>query len=56
MNEWEHYFNMRVPTSAHPQMREMAIPMLQMATDYDAEIYRSIEDGFADVLGNRRRF
>lgn len=56
LNEWEHYFNMRVPTSAHPQMREMAIPMLQMATDYDAEIYRSIEDGFADVLGNRRRF
>lgn len=28
LGEWEHFFNMRVPSTAHPQMREVSIPLL----------------------------
>lgn len=29
LRSWRHFFKMRTPKSAHPQMREIAIPMLQ---------------------------
>lgn len=28
LGEWEHFFNMRVPETAHPQMREVSVPLL----------------------------
>lgn len=29
MREWRHFFKLRTPASAHPQMREIAIPLLK---------------------------
>lgn len=39
LNEWEHYFNMRVPRSAHPQMRELAVPMFVDFAQKDPDIF-----------------
>lgn len=38
-SEWIHYFNMRVPESAHPQMRELAVPMLKTAAKKDEDVF-----------------
>lgn len=27
--EWQHFFNLRTATAAHPQMREIAIPLCE---------------------------
>ena len=29
LREWRHFFRLRTSTASHPQMRELAIPMLQ---------------------------
>lgn len=39
LDEWVHYFNMRVPTSAHPQMRELAVPMLSEFAERDPSVF-----------------
>lgn len=39
LDEWIHYFNMRVPTSAHPQMRELAVPMLREFAERDPSVF-----------------
>ena len=39
LDEWVHYFNMRVPTSAHPQMRELAVPMLGEFAERDPSVF-----------------
>lgn len=40
--EWLHFFKMRVPKSAHPQMREVAIPLMNyMKTDVN-EIFDNL--------------
>jgi len=38
--EFRHFFNMRCPTSAHPQMREVAVPLLSELIDN--EYYRNV--------------
>lgn len=39
LNEWEHYFNMRVPKTAHPQMRELTVPMLKEFADRNPYVF-----------------
>jgi thymidylate synthase (FAD) len=39
MNEWVHFFNMRVPKAAHPQMREVAVPMLKECIGNKPELF-----------------
>lgn len=29
INDWQHFFNLRTPVNAHPQARELAIPLLE---------------------------
>jgi thymidylate synthase (FAD) len=29
MREWRHFFKLRTPLTAHPQMRELTIPLLE---------------------------
>ncbi|MCM1222627.1 MAG: FAD-dependent thymidylate synthase [Lachnospiraceae bacterium] len=47
-NEWGHYFNMRVPKSAHPQMRELAVPMLVESAEREPEIFQDQKDRLID--------
>lgn len=37
--EWMHYFNMRVPRTAHPQMRELVVPMFLTAVQKDPGVF-----------------
>lgn len=39
LDEWIHYFNMRVHASAHPQMRELAVPMLREFAERDPSVF-----------------
>lgn len=50
--EWEHIFDMRVPSSAHPQMRELAIPMLRLARRYCAQVFAPKEAELAQYMGD----
>lgn len=39
LGEWKHFFDMRADTHAHPQMREVAVPLLADCIAKDPEIY-----------------
>jgi len=41
--EWRHFFKMRTPLTAHPQMREIMIPLLAMFKKYFPAIFDDIE-------------
>lgn len=41
LGEFKHFFNMRCEMGAHPQMREVACPLLVMANNYN-EYYRGV--------------
>ena len=49
IREWRHFFRLRCAKAAHPQMREVAIPLLQMFYD---EMPVLFEDVYAEVYGN----
>jgi len=36
LTEWKHFFKMRVPKSAHPEMRQISIPTMQAMTAAEA--------------------
>ena len=42
LREWRHFFKLRTAPAAHPQMREIAIPLLR-------ELQRLIPIVFADI-------
>lgn len=49
LREWRHFFNLRCATAAHPQMREIAIPML-------VEFHKRIPMAFSDLMGKFQLF
>lgn len=48
IREWRHFLRLRCSKAAHPQMREVAIPLLQMFYD---EMPALFEDVYAEVHG-----
>lgn len=42
LREWRHFFKMRTPSDAHPQMRELMIPLLQDFKDLIPVIFDDI--------------
>ena len=49
LREWRHFFKLRCDHAAHPQMRELAIPLLQ-------EMHRRIPIVFDDILNDVAEF
>lgn len=49
MMEWRHFFKMRVPKTAHPQMREVTVPLfsdtLKMNPDIFQDLSHLLEEG-----------
>jgi thymidylate synthase (FAD) len=43
LREWRHFFSLRTTPKAHPQMREIAIPMLKKFQELIPIIYDDIE-------------
>ena len=41
---WRHFFQLRVPTSAHPQMRELTIPLLNEMKELIPIVFDDIEE------------
>ena len=46
LNEWRHFFKMRVPKAAHPQMRELTVPLFKQILSDD-----KMEKCFCDLSG-----
>lgn len=46
LREWRHYFNLRCDTPAHPQMRELTIPLLIDMGSLIPVVFDDIEDKF----------
>lgn len=42
--EWGHFFNMRVPKSAHPQMREVSIPLYYLSREVYGDRLPNLDD------------
>ena len=43
LREWRHFFRLRTATRAHPQMREITIPMLKWFKEEVSIIFDDIE-------------
>jgi thymidylate synthase (FAD) len=43
LREWRHFFKLRTASTAHPQMREVTIPLLNELKDKLPEIFNDIE-------------
>ena len=43
MREWRHFFKLRTAPAAHPQMREVAVPMLQAFKELLPSLFSDIE-------------
>lgn len=43
LREWRHFFKLRTASTAHPQMREIAIPLLNELKEKLPEIFEDIE-------------
>ena len=41
LQEWIHFFKMRVPMAAHPQMREVTVPLFKQLINDKPEIFES---------------
>lgn len=50
LSEWEHFFRLRCSKAAHPQMREIALPLLKMFGDRYPEIFGEMCEEYADEL------
>lgn len=44
VREWRHFFLLRCDSSAHPQIREVAIPLYMELESYIPELWRDIRD------------
>ena len=49
--EWRNFFKLRVPATAHPQMREVTIPLLQELKEKIPMVFDDIENGA--ILGKK---
>jgi thymidylate synthase (FAD) len=43
LREWRHFFKLRTAQAAHPQMREVAIPLLKELQNKLTEVFEDIE-------------
>jgi thymidylate synthase (FAD) len=43
LREWRHFFKLRTSTAAHPQMREIAIPLLDKFKELIPVVFDDIE-------------
>lgn len=43
LREWRHFFRLRTSLAAHPQMREVAIPLLEIMTDLLPVVFEDLE-------------
>lgn len=43
LREWRHFFRLRAAAAAHPQMREVAVPMLRAFREAVPVIFDDIE-------------
>ena len=57
LREWRHFFKLRSSSTAHPQMRQVAIPLLKVFQDYLPIIFNDIKydinfpfEHFAEVV------
>ena len=44
IGEWQHFFKMRAANDAHPQMREVAVPLLNDFCDKDPEMFKPVKE------------
>jgi thymidylate synthase (FAD) len=49
MREWRHFFNLRCAKAAHPQMRELTIPLLHKMDDYFPVLFDDLRDMYATL-------
>ena len=45
LREWRHYFKLRTASVAHPQIREVSIPLLKELQEILPEVFYDIEVG-----------
>lgn len=50
ISEWEHFFELRCDIPAHPQMREIALPLLKMFYDKYPTIFKNLYERYKDDL------
>ena len=46
LREWRHFFELRCAPSAHPQMRQITIPLLNCMSDYIPVIFDDLKEKF----------
>ena len=44
IGEWQHFLKMRATKDAHPQMREVAVPLLQEFIEKDAMMFHGVQN------------
>ena len=44
IGEWQHFLKMRAANDAHPQMREVAVPLLQEFIEKDPMMFRGVRN------------
>ena len=44
IGEWQHFLKMRAANDAHPQMREVAVPLLQEFIEKDPMMFRGVQN------------
>ena len=50
LREWRHFFKLRTAPAAHPQMREVAIPLLHQMRSQVPVIFDDIEEAAHETL------
>ena len=50
LREWRHFFKLRTAPAAHPQMREVAIPLLHEVRSQVPVIFDDIEEAAHETL------
>lgn len=46
LREWRHFFGLRCDTPAHPQMRELSIPLLKEMSELIPVVFDDLRDKF----------
>ena len=50
LREWRHFFKLRTAPAAHPQMREVAIPLLHQMRSQVPVIFDDIEEAAHETV------
>lgn len=49
LREWRHFFSLRCPKTAHPQMRELSIPLLKEMNELIPVVFDDLKESFVIV-------